>query len=210
MTARTVIAARAALAMNRAPGAYGRVLVEWAGEPTVRSAGQQPRIGCQTESDLLVAHAGRGAASWLGIADVIICPGQPAAPRSPGCLRAALRHYPGCAVAAVELGASGCVAATPGQAPIRLTVEHSGAAAGSCALACAAFVHGWLAAGQLLASLCPARLRVHSSAPGGRERPAPGAIVSLCFGVAYEPEAPELGASSRSRTSSASGAPIWE
>lgn len=208
MTARTVVAARAALAMNYPPGGHGRVLVEWAAEPDARSAGQQPRIGRQMVSDLLAAHAGRGAASWLQIADVIVCPDQSAAPGSPGCLRAAFRRYPGCAVAAVELGAGGCLAGTPGQALIRLTVGHSGTAAGSYALACAAFVHGWLAAGQSLASLRPARLRVLSSAPGGQECPAPGAIVSLCFGVAYAPEAPDPGAPSRSWTSSASGAPI--
>lgn len=209
MTARTVIAARAALAMNRPPGGHREVLVEWAAEPNARSAGKQPPIGRRTVSDLLVAHAGRGTASWLQIADVIICPGQPPAPSSPGCLRAAFRLYPGCAVAAVELGAGGCLAGTPGQAPIRLTVGHSGAAATSCALACATFVHGWLVAGQSLASLCPARLRVLSPAPGSLECPALGTIVSLCFGVAYEPEAPDPGASSRRSTSSASGAPIW-
>lgn len=208
MSAREAIAARAALAVNRPPGGYCEILVEWAAEPNARSAGQQPRIGRPTVSDLVVAHAGRGAASWLQIADVIICPGQPSAPRSPGCLDAVFRHYPGCAVAAVDLGAGGCLAGTPGQAPIRLTVGHGGAVAGSCTLACAAFVHGWLVAGQSLAGLSPARLRVLSSAPGGLECPAPGAIASLRFGVTYQPEAPDLGASSRSRTSSASGAPI--
>jgi hypothetical protein len=209
MTARTVIAARAELTMSRPPGGHGRILVEWAAEPNAPSAGQKPLIGHQAASDLLVAHVGRGAPRWLQIADVIICPGQPAALGAPRWLREAFRHNPGCAVAVVELSAGGCLAGTPGQAPIRLIAGPDGAAAGSCALACAAFVHGWLAAGQLLAGLCPARLRVLSSAPGGQECPAQGAIVSLCFGVAYEPEAQDLGASSRSRTSSASGAPIW-
>lgn len=208
MTVRTAIAARAVLAMSRLPGGYGPVLVEWAVEPNVRSAGRHPRIGRQMVSDLVVASAGRGGASWLQIADVIVCPRQPAASGSPGCLRAAFRRYPGCAVAAVDLGAGGFLAGTPGQEPIRLTVAHSGAAAGSCALACAAFVHEWLAAGQPLAGLRPARLRVLSSAPSGQECPALGAIVSLRFGVAYEPEAPDPGAPSRNRTSSASGAPI--
>lgn len=205
MTAGAVIAARAGLAMSRPPGGHDPVIVEWAAEPNARSAGQQPPIGRQMVSDLLVADAGRGAASWLQIADVIICPDQPAAPSS-GCLRAAFRRYPGCAVAAVGLGAGGCLAGTPGQAPIRLTVD--GSAAGSCALACAAFVHGWLAAGQPLASLRPARLRVLSSVPGDQECPAPGVIVSLRFGVVYESGVPDPGAPSRSRTSSASGAPI--
>lgn len=208
MTERTVIAARAALTMKRPPGVHGRVLVEWAAEPNARFAGQQPRIGRQMVSDLLIAHAGRGATSWLQIADVIICPGQADTRGSPGCLWEAFRRYPACAVAVVELGAGGCLAGTPGQAPIRLTVGHRGAAAGSCALACAAFVHGWLATGQSLASLRPARLRVFSSAPGDQECPAPGAIMSLRFGVVYAPEAPDPDAPSRSRTSSASGAPI--
>ncbi|HET9894108.1 MAG TPA: hypothetical protein VFQ44_04185 [Streptosporangiaceae bacterium] len=211
MTALPVIAARAAravLAMDHPPGGPGRILVEWAAEPKARSAWQRPRIGCQAVSDLVVAHAGRGAASLLQIADVIVCSGRLAAPTAPGCLRAAFRHYPGCAVAAVELGAGGCLAGTPGQAPIRLAVGQSGAPAGSCVRACAAFVHGWLAAGQSLASLRPVSLRIPSSAAGGRECPSPDGIVTMSFGVAYEPEAPDLGASSRTCISSASGAPI--
>jgi hypothetical protein len=172
--------------------------------------GPWPRTGPVTTSHFLSAHARHSNPAWLGIADIIVCSDEPTVSRSAGCLRAIFRRYPGCAVAAVELGAGECLAAPRGEATVRFTVRRGDGGVRPCAFVCAAFMYGWLVAGQPLAALDPARLRVISSTLPVGQSQRPDAVMSLSFGVFYEPAVLEPGGSSRSRTSSASGAPICE
>jgi len=211
VTPRAAVARHAVLAMSHPQASGTLTLVDWTADSSTRRAEPWPRTGPVTTSHFLPAHAAHSNPGRLGIADIIVCSGEPTATQSAGCLRAIFWRYPGCAVAAAELGAGQCLAGPRDEAAVRFTVRRGDAGPRSCAFVCAAFMYGWLVAGWPLAALDPAQLRVISSTlPAGQKSQCPDAVMSLSFSAFYEPASLEPGASSRSCTSSASGAPICE
>lgn len=125
-----------------------------AGWPWACDCGSRRRPGWQAMTGTLRAVRDRAPAHWLEGADVIVTSGRPG-PASPG---EWLRRYPGCAVAAAWTSPGECTVAT--RYGILGGVAVSGQQGDGGALACAAFVHGWLTAGLPLALLSPARLSV--------------------------------------------------
>lgn len=159
---------------------------------------------------LVVAEAHTRDPRRLQIADVIIAAGKRGKGRPDDqdtplvWLSKALREQPGCAVAAAWTGHGGCAVATR-DGGFHAVLMRGQADIGICALGCAAFVHGWLAAGLPLALLDPARLEIAdapvSMRPGGTEAQPPVLFFRFCYRVS--PGIPD----SSSRTDSASGAP---
>lgn len=115
--------------------------------------GGRPAAWRAVTGTLLAAHA-LAPARWLESADVIV------APAGLGQANPAewLHRYPGCAVAIDWTGSEECSLITRSGALRSLAVSGLHGDAG--ALACAAFVHGWLVAGWPLALLSPTSLRV--------------------------------------------------
>jgi hypothetical protein len=147
-------------------GEHAAEIARWRPSSAPRpGAGRDSPARLAVSGDLVAADAATGDAGpgSLEIADVICEPGR-ADPLT--WLAATLGRYPGCAVAAIGAGAGRCLVATRAGRPI--TVSYCGpnergphAAPGepaSGALACAMFVHGWLAASWPLTALDPARL----------------------------------------------------
>lgn len=211
------------------PLGAGPLLVRWpegTGVAVTTCAGEHAVSGT-----LMVAEARSRDPQRLQIADVIIVAGERGldGPNDQGTLLGwlseTLQEHPGCAVAAAWTGRGGCAVATRdggfhavlmrGQADIR-----------GCVVGCAAFVHGWLAAGLPLALLDPARLEVVgapvSMRPGATGAQLPVLFFRFCYrvspgippvgdapepGPGREPEPGSAAADSSSRTDSASGAP---
>jgi hypothetical protein len=129
----------------------GTLIAEW---PQACDCAGGRRPGWRAVTGTLLVADDRVPTRRLETADVIV------ASAGPGCtgLGEWLRRYPGCAVAAAWTSSGECSVAT------RDGVLHSVAVSGQHgdrgALACAVFVHGWLAAGLPLALLSPACLRV--------------------------------------------------
>jgi hypothetical protein len=198
-------AARARAVVTAGPGAgwAGRMVLAW--PPDIASAATCCRCGCPAMTAHVVAAAAGSGPPWLEIADVIVCQGPPGDPR----LGAVLRHYPGCAVAAVSLSQEACVAVTRAGAPVRLALGGNRGEPGWGALLCAAFVHGWLSAGQPLAMLDRTRLELagQASEMGWRDL-AHGGMVSVSLAVACAPGTAGPSAACRCLISAASGAPI--
>lgn len=142
-----------------------------------------------------------------------------------GWLSKTLRKHPGCAVAAAWTGRGGCAVATR-DGGFRAVLVRGQVDIRVCVLGCAAFVHGWLAAGLPLALLDPARLEIAgapvSMQPGATEAQPPVLFFRFCYrvspsippvgdasepGPGREPEPGSADADNSSRTDSASGAP---
>jgi hypothetical protein len=122
--------------------------------------------------EFLVADT-RAGPRGLDVADVIVCPDEPARHRGsrPAWSDGMLARYPGCAVAVTSLGARGCLAAIRSGEPIRFAAGPATAGAGMWAVVCGSVVHGWLAAGWPVAAFEPQRLQVstctRTARPGG-------------------------------------------
>jgi hypothetical protein len=132
-----------------------------AGEPAAtvcwRSSAATERAGRRTAvaGHLMAADAEVAADSAVEVADVIVS----ARSRPPAWTASVLNRYPGCAVAVGRIPSGGYLAAARGGRPLTLSFlmqnkpGFSDAANG--ALACAVFVHAWLAAGWPLDALDP-------------------------------------------------------
>jgi hypothetical protein len=136
--------------------AGGREIVRWRSSTAVagaRLAGARLAVA----GELAAADALSAAPEWLEVAD-IICAGRT---RPLSWLTGILDSYPGCAVAAAPARGGRYTVATRGDRPFilhLLTPNDPGLRVppdprGSGALACAVFVHGWLAAGWPLGAL---------------------------------------------------------
>jgi hypothetical protein len=172
------------------PLSTGALVADW---PPGRDYGGS-RPGERTVSGTLLAADDRAPTRWLEAADVIVVTGE-AGSAGP---TEWLRRYPGSAVAAALVQPGECSVATRDGL---LRVEVSGQGTDNAnALACAVFVHGWLAVGWPLALFRPARLHIsHDAAAGPDHSP-------LFFRFSYRPVSgddprPELsGPDSASRT----------
>lgn len=109
--------------------------------------------------EYLVA-AGPGDAGRLDIADVIICEADDNPARAAHRLQAMFSCYPGCAVAAVRVGPSACLAAARCGTIVAFAVRERAGASGMSALACASVAYGCLCAGRPLTSLDRATVEV--------------------------------------------------
>lgn len=119
------------------------------------------RHGWHAVTGTLVAAHDRAPVRRLEGADVIVTSGLPGH-TEPG---EWLRRYPGCAVAAAWTSPGECAVATRHGVLRGLAV--SGQAGDGGALACAAFIHGWLVAGWPLTLFSPACLDVSPGAAVG-------------------------------------------
>jgi hypothetical protein len=204
------------------PGAVWLVAGEQADEIArwQPSAAAQPGTGCGSPArlavsgDLVAADAVTSDPGSLEVADVICCRSEPGWARPLTWLAGTLYSCPGCAVAAIWTGPGCCLVATRAWRPMTVSYfvpnEHGCRAApdepASAALACAMFVHAWLAANWPLTALNPARL---VAATQWRPRATP-----IPFALYYQGQVPAPGSLSdasplsRRRTSSASGAPM--
>lgn len=114
---------------------------------------------------MVLAMGTRASSQSLESADVIVAEGEAVRPL-PG---EWLDRYPGCLVAATRVQRGECCVATRDGTIRRVTISGHDAVG---ALACAVFVHGWLAAVRPMRALHPAFLEVSCpasavAAPGG-------------------------------------------
>jgi hypothetical protein len=135
------------------------------------AAANRPRRRPVVSGDVVAANAVTASPASLMLADVICC-GNVAA------LSGILDRYPGCAVATAPAPGDGVRIVTRTCRP--LTVSCRGTAPGSGALACAIFVHAWLAAGQPLPALRPARLEAVAPYAATLIPPVPVPFVLYC------------------------------
>jgi hypothetical protein len=138
------------------------------------SADARPGEGCGSRArlavsgDLVAADAMTVSPGSLEVADVICCGSELGCAQPLNWLAGTLGRYPGCAVAAVWTGDGRCLVTTRTGRPFTISFfvpNEPGLRAppyvpASGALACALFVHGWLAASWPLTALDPARLAV--------------------------------------------------
>jgi hypothetical protein len=185
--------------------ADGHELVVW--QP---GEGSRHALELVVSGDVLAAGAQVGDTASLAVADVIYR--DQACARPATWLGATLRDQPGCAVAVSRVG-SGYLTACRVGAPRYLSFRAPGGA-GWYSLACALFVHGWLAAGWPLEALNPPLL----AGAAGVQRPGrwsplrSGAPIPYDIFVRFHPLQGRSSSSSASlpRTSAASGAPASE
>jgi hypothetical protein len=170
MTACTAVGRHALLAMGQPQVSDQLIQVEWTSGTSAGTARPWPLAKPVTMSLILPAYVGVSSSEQLGIADIIICSRELGSSGGAEFLRAILRRYPGCAVAAAELSSDECLVMTRCGAARKFTVHHEDAEAGWPTFLCAVFVHEWLAAGQPLAALVPAQLHAFSHAIRGRQR----------------------------------------
>jgi hypothetical protein len=125
-----------------------------AGWPQACDCGNDRRATCHAVTGMLLAADDRAPMRWLETADVIIVSAvtEGADPVD------WLRRYPGCAVVAAWTRPNECSVAT--RSTVLRGLAVSGRQGDSAAFACAAFVHGWLAARLPLTLLSPACLQV--------------------------------------------------
>jgi hypothetical protein len=145
-----------------------------AGWPRACDCESRRRPGWHALTGTLLAARDQAPARWLEGADVIVTSGQ-SGQAGPG---EWLRRYPGCAVAVAWTSPGECAVAT--RYGVLRGVAVSGQQGDGGALACAAFVHGWLVAGWPLALLAPACLGVGPGAAVGW--PDAGSPLSFRFG----------------------------
>jgi hypothetical protein len=159
-------------------------LLEWSPPGT---ATQNDRWRCAppvAACEFIVANATGCDARRLEIADAIVCADESPPDRPSVLLRETLRRYPGCAVATVGLGGCELLARTRAGTSVTFSVDRGESQAGSCAVLCASFIQGWLAAGHPFTALDPARLRVVACTPSARlESQFRDAVISLSFGI---------------------------
>jgi hypothetical protein len=125
-----------------------RAVICWRPSTAACRPGMRPVVS----GEVVAADAMTSGPVALKVADVICCDNVQA-------LTGILERYPGCAVATAPAPDGGIITVTRAYRPLTVSDRGSGA------LACAIFVHAWLAAGRSLPALQPARL----------ERVTPGA-----------------------------------
>jgi hypothetical protein len=133
------------------PLSIGTLIVRW---PQGCDCDGDRRPNWPAVTGTLLAADDRAPARWLEAADVIVAFAGPGRIDPGGWLR----RYPGCMVVAAWTTPDECSVATRngvlGSVAVGGEPSHGGA------LACAMFVHGWLAARLPLGLLSPARLHV--------------------------------------------------
>jgi hypothetical protein len=111
--------------------------------------------GCDRADDHLVVDIDRADARWLQVADIIVRVEE--TPRPQDWLSSVFHRYLGCAVGtAVERGGTRLVGLRDGRV-VRLVPEED---ARDEVMACASFVHAWMAGGREFAMLDRATLRL--------------------------------------------------
>jgi hypothetical protein len=202
-------------------GEHADEIARWQPSAAARPGpGPGSRARLAVSGDLVAADAMTAGPGSLEVADVICGRSEPGCAPPLTWLAGTMGSYPGCAVAAVWTGEGRCLVATRAGRPFTVSYfvpNGPGLRAArnvpvSGALACAMFVHGWLAARWPLTALDPARLVAVTewrlparTMTAGRSTPIP-------FVLYYEGRAPAPGSMpdpsslSRHRMSSASGA----
>jgi hypothetical protein len=163
--------------------AGGRAIVRW------RSPTAAPGARLAVAGEVAAADALSAGPEWLAVADVI-CSGRT---QPVSWLSGILDGYPGCAVVAAPAPGGGYAVAARAHRPFTiglLTPNELGLRVQpdprrSDALACAVFVHGWLAAGWPLVALKPARLEAGAGWPYAARALTVGPAAPISFAMYY-------------------------
>ena len=180
-------------------GEHAAEIARWRPSAAARSGTEWgPPARLAVSGDLVAADAMTASPESLEVADVIYFRSEPGCAQPLTWLAGTLDSCPGCAVAAIWTGAGTCLVATRAWRPMTVSYfvpnEHGLRAAptepASAALACAMFVHGWLAANWPLTALNPARLvAVTEWRPPTRTTRA-GRAAAIPFALYYQGQAP--------------------
>jgi hypothetical protein len=171
-------------------------LIEW---PAWESCEAGQRIGGRwqgMDGELLAAPASAGAPR-REIADVIWCSRACASVRPEAWLGEVLRRHPGCAVAAVRLGAHACAVGTRSGSVLIVSLRGRAGLATCGPLLVASVAYAWLAGGWPLPILARTRLKVLSNVPALAYGMTGEVPIRLSFGLfgqrgAPGPDSPSL------------------
>ena len=130
----------------------------------------------------VVADSAAGRPATRDIADVI-CRTETESWGEPSAwLHEMLGRYPGCAVVSAAWRPSKCMVAVRGESPVTFRLDGKSSAE-CCAVLCASFVNGWLAADLPLKALTPARLRMVATSHPVSLRSIRETATPISFGI---------------------------
>lgn len=177
---------RATAVLSATPEAGSFATAEWWPHPVGPA---DPLPASEVTSDFLAAVEDRKHGG-CDIADVIVGGLDHRSAGDGTWPERVLRRYPGCAVAAIGLGAAECLVAVRGGCPVKFVIDARTEEPGLHALVCGSVAHGWLCTGRQLAGLESAVLRICVSATGGRwDYPVQSGALSCSLRMTCRPSA---------------------
>jgi hypothetical protein len=144
------------------------------------------RCICAVTGEFVAADASMGNPEWQAIADIVFHAGSPSLVAPAAWLSQTLRAFPGCAVAATWLNRDICAVATRQCGMFTISVCEAGNPdIGIQLFACAAFVHGWLAAQWPLEALNPSWLETCEDSLAASQNMLKRGVALTSFGIFY-------------------------
>lgn len=136
--------------------------------------------------EFVAADASMSDPEWQAIADIVFHGGSRSHVEPAAWLSQTLRTFPGCAVAATWLNRDICAVATRQCGMFTISLCGAGDPGTSIRLfACAAFVHGWLAAQWPLEALNPDRLEICEDSLAASQNMLKRGVAMMSFGIFY-------------------------